>query len=274
MKLAILCSDDAHHKYLVSLLRSMFDVGTVIVESAASQRQRLLRTGRYVDYFYNLYHYLRRRAFGLSRYRKRYFSRSTAPPRDVKCHFCQVHWINEQAVVQMLKETAPDVTVVMGTSILRKPVLEAAGANILNIHGGYLPDYRGNHCIFFAMYDGAWNKLGSTIHFIDPGIDTGDIVEVVVPPLFFFDCPEKVYCRAELMAIERLTYWLRVLERGEMLPRAKQEKRGRLCRTRDRKLRHEFFFWIRWATKNIGQPKSASLIKLMPELGIKERIKS
>lgn len=47
---------------------------------------------------------------------------------------------------------------------------------------GYLPHYRGVHCSLFTIYHGDFDKIKSTIHFVDHGVDTGDIIEVVAPP--------------------------------------------------------------------------------------------
>ncbi len=251
-KIAILCSDDAHHGYLVSLLQERFEVVAVVVEPAASQRQRLRRNRRYRDYAAALYHYARRTLLGLNAYRRRYFADRRAAPGA--CPVLTVEWINDPAVVDLLRRVAPAQTIVIGTSILRAPVLEAAGEMILNVHGGYLPYYRGNHCFFFALYHGAFDKVGATIHFVDPGIDTGDIVEVVVPAIYPDDNAETLYCRADKMAIHRLVFWLEHLERGGTLPRRPQPPVGRLYRTRDRTLRHDLGFWLRRATGRLVLP--------------------
>lgn len=244
-RVAILCSDDAHHQYLISVLQERFDVVGVIIEPAASQRRRLLRNKRYRDYAYNIYHRLRREFMGLPSYRRQYFALESPPKYQPPSETLVVDWINDSKVVEFLKKIAPDVSVVMGTGIIRSKVLESAGEVILNIHGGYLPDYRGNHCFFFAVYDGAFDKIGSTIHFVNIGIDTGDIVEVVVPPIYPSDSVEALYCRAEKMAIERLVKYIDLYEQGVAIPRAPQLRKGKLYRTRDRKPHHDITLALR-----------------------------
>ena len=51
------------------------------------------------------------------------------------------------------------------------------------------------------------------------------------------------------MAIERLVYWLSVMETGGQLPRRAAVGPGKLYRTRDRKLRHEVAFWWKWVIR-------------------------
>ena len=246
-KLVLLCSDEAHHRYLIATLCATFQVAAIVEEPAHEQRHRLFLLKRYKDYYYAMYHYLRRQLFGLNAYRQRYFalpdSRST--PLPTNCEFLRVQWINSPEVPELLRRHAPDITIVMGTSILNQSVLTAASDFILNIHGGYLPDYRGNHCFFFALYHEDFNKIGSTIHFINAGIDRGDIVEVVVPPLYANDTPETLYCRAEKLAISCLVSWIEHAEQGLPLPRRPQTGPSKLYRTRDRKPYHDILLFLR-----------------------------
>lgn len=250
-KIALLISDDAHHQYLASLLCSQFNVVAVIVEPGAKQRQRLFSIGRYIDYLYSVYHYLRRDLFGLNAYRHNYFAQAVPFQELSNCKTIKVDWINDPSVLQLLRQVSPDLTVVMGTSILRRKLLQVAGNTVLNIHGGYLPDYRGNHCFFFAIYHGRFDKIGSTIHFVDLGIDTGNIVEVVVPPIYSedlssaFTIAEILYCRAEMLAIHRLVSWIEHYQQGGLLPRTPQREKGKLYRTRDRQPYHDLILWLR-----------------------------
>nr|WP_255603928.1 formyltransferase family protein [Oscillochloris sp. ZM17-4] len=45
----------------------------------------------------------------------------------------------------------------------------------LNVHPSLLPDLRGPEPIFWALRAGA-ERVGATVHLMDPGLDTGDIV--------------------------------------------------------------------------------------------------
>jgi methionyl-tRNA formyltransferase len=165
-----------------------------------------------------------------------------------------VDWINGPQVLDLLKQKKPDLTIIICTSILSKEVLEAAGT-VINVHGGFLPYYRGNHCFFFALYRRDFDKIGSTIHFVDVGIDTGNIVEVVVPPIHPSDNAEMLYCRAEKIAIHRLVEWLEFDERGGVLPRRAHVTRTPLNRTRDRKLYHDVLLWFRRMTGRFVVPE-------------------
>lgn len=258
LKIAILCGDGPHHAYLCTLLRLRFDVAAVVVEPGAAQLERVRQKRRWRDYAAGVYHGWRRRTFGLDDYRRRYFAVPAEWPAPPPCEQVTVDSINDPAVAALLSRTGPDVTVVIGTTILGRRVLDAAGDTIINIHGGFLPDYRGNHCFFFALRDGAWDRIGSSIHFVNEGIDTGDLVEVVRPALHPGDNAEMLYSRAEKLAIHRLAEWLGHLEHGGTLPRRPQGKRGRLYFTRDRTPLTDLLHWLRVRTGRLVVPERAA----------------
>lgn len=268
---AVLTSSGPHHRYLVATLRAAgFDVRLVVIEPWAAQRARRWQLGKRKDWAWIVYHDLRRRLLGLDAYRRGAFANLPSPlgpePRTLT-----VDWINDQAVVDALRQAEPDVTVVMGTGIIKDRVLEAAGGTVINIHGGYLPDYRGNHCMFFALYNGDFDHIGTTLHFVDRGIDTGDILEVVVPALRPDDNAEAMYSRAELAAVHRLVAWLDHHEKGGELPRTPQGRKGTLYNTRDRKPQHDLSVWWRRRTGRLVVPEREARAPL-PMPGTREDI--
>lgn len=58
--------------------------------------------------------------------------------------------------------------------IIKKNVIDASKNGIINLHISYLPWNRGADPNFWSFVDKT--KKGVTIHFIDEGIDTGDII--------------------------------------------------------------------------------------------------
>jgi methionyl-tRNA formyltransferase len=57
----------------------------------------------------------------------------------------------------------PDVTVICGTSIIRPEIL-AHMSLAINVHAGHLPEYRGNQCIFIALYQADYERVGASLH--------------------------------------------------------------------------------------------------------------
>ena len=252
-RIAVLTSDGPHHRYLVATLRAAgFDLRAVVVEPWAAQRRRRWDRRKYADWAWAVYHDWRRRLLGLDAYRRGAFA-DLPTPMGPEPRTLTVSSVNDRRVVELLEEVQPEMTVVMGTGIIGKRVLAAAGT-VVNLHGGYLPDYKGNHCFFFALYNGDFDHIGTSIHFVDPGVDTGDIVEVVEPALRPTDNAEALYSRAERAAIHRLVTLLDHWERGGRLPRMPQPKRGTQYNIRDRKPQHDLSVWWRRRTGRLVVP--------------------
>jgi methionyl-tRNA formyltransferase len=263
-RIAVLTSDGPHHRYLVATLRAAgFDLRAVVIEPWAAQRRRKWDRGKYVDWAWAVYHDWRRRLLGLDAYRRGAFA-DLPTPMGPEPRTLMVSSVNDRRVLDLLQEVEPELTVVMGTGIIGKRVLGAAGT-VLNLHGGHLPDYKGNHCFFFALYNGDFDHVGTSIHFVDPGVDTGDIVEVVVPGLRPSDNAEALYCRAERAAVHRLVTLLDHWERGGRLPRTPQPKHGRQYDIRDRKPQHDLSVWWRRRTGRLAVPyREASAPQPLP----------
>ena len=84
--------------------------------------------------------------------------------------------VNSDAAFEFLQNEHPDLMVAFATGILKKRTFDAARLGTINAHTSLLPDYRGFWPEFWQIYDKAYAKTGITIHFIDEGLDTGDIV--------------------------------------------------------------------------------------------------
>lgn len=244
-ELILLRSDEPHHHALEFLLRSHFKLQAVVVESGRAQRQNLFRRGRYRAWFWRVYHTWRRKLMGNSRYRRRFFARSdqeeVAPAATLV-----VESINDPQIARLLQTCSHDWVIVIGTSILNSAILAASRQRFINLHGGHLPDFRGNHCLFHAYLSGRLDCLAATIHFVDRGVDTGEILAVC--PVHEADAPllagpEYFYCAAEKRAFGKLIELLQ-LSRFQTLKGVAQSAGGRTFRTSDRYPHHELLFFF------------------------------
>lgn len=59
--------------------------------------------------------------------------------------------------------------------IFRKNIISQTPMGIINCHAGKLPFYRGRNVLNWALINGE-KDFGVTVHFVDDGIDTGDII--------------------------------------------------------------------------------------------------
>ncbi|WP_019795082.1 phosphoribosylglycinamide formyltransferase [Streptococcus sobrinus] len=88
----------------------------------------------------------------------------------------------EQALVDLLVEHQIDLVVLAGYMKIIGPTLLAAyQGRIINIHPAYLPEFPGAHGI-----EDAWNagvdQSGVTVHYVDSGVDTGQVIQQVRVP--------------------------------------------------------------------------------------------
>jgi hypothetical protein len=88
----------------------------------------------------------------------------------------RIHSVNGSATVALLRAARPDVVVVNGTRIIASTVLEEITCPVINTHAGITPGYRGVHGGYWALVDGRPDQVGTTVHLVDPGIDTGGVL--------------------------------------------------------------------------------------------------
>ncbi len=84
--------------------------------------------------------------------------------------------INEDLVLQKIKEINPSLIIVNGTRIIHKKSLEQFPCLAINTHAGITPKYRGVHGTYWALANRDPENSGVTIHQVDVGIDTGKII--------------------------------------------------------------------------------------------------
>ncbi len=82
---------------------------------------------------------------------------------------------NDSLARKYVLDKKPSILIILGLDLLNKEWLEI-GIPIINIHTGITPFYRGRFCWFWPIYDKEFDKLGVTTHFVDAGIDTGEII--------------------------------------------------------------------------------------------------
>jgi folate-dependent phosphoribosylglycinamide formyltransferase PurN len=87
-----------------------------------------------------------------------------------------VESVNTEQTRQLLRTLAPAVVVVNGTRIISKQTLASVQAPFINMHAGITPLYRGVHGAYWALAEGRAELVGTTIHFVDEGIDTGGVL--------------------------------------------------------------------------------------------------
>jgi methionyl-tRNA formyltransferase len=102
---------------------------------------------------------------------------------------------DEPEFIKAVAGLSPDLFLAVGyTNILRKAILRVPRRLSANFHASLLPAYRGKHPVFWCLRGGErWSGL--TVHAMDPGIDTGDILYQVRVRVRKKDTVESLYDR-------------------------------------------------------------------------------
>lgn len=138
--------------------------------------------------------------------------------------------VNSPEVVALLRASRPDVVCVNGTNLLRAPLLDLAAdvrLGFVNLHTGLSPYTRGGNCNLWALLEGHPEWVGVTVHYIDPGIDSGDIIASAQTPLRPDDLFEAIDARNFRQGFDLFLAALARLAEGHA-PRVPQWGSGRL----------------------------------------------
>lgn len=97
--------------------------------------------------------------------------------------------------------------------IIQKPLLDAPQLGFFNTHPSLLPHNRGKHYNFWALVEQA--PFGVTIHRVDSGVDTGDIVAQQTIDYDWCDTGETLYNKAQLAMYKLFCKTYPILRKGQ-----------------------------------------------------------
>jgi len=112
--------------------------------------------------------------------------------------------INSKDVENLLTKLRPDLVVFTGGGIIKENILNVSGQGVVNCHMGILPMYRGMDVIEWPILNEDWKNIGLTVHFMERGVDTGDILKIHYIPLKKNDNIKSVRSRFEPIMVEQL----------------------------------------------------------------------
>lgn len=238
VRAVVLCCDGLYQRTLVQRTRSHFQLVGVVVQHPpqASPARRWDRLRRYRDPRAVLRQAWSRLALRPYERRRREMEdrlfrpegREPALPVDVPVHHTSA--INGAETTDFLRALAPDLILVNGTQLLREPILSLRPMirhGIVNLHTGLSPYSRGANCNLYMVLEGHPELVGVTVHHIDPGIDSGDIIRSAQVPMEPDDTFETIDVRSFDLGIDLLLQGARDLVEGRAL-RVRQWEEGKL----------------------------------------------
>lgn len=121
-----------------------------------------------------------------------------------------------QVMESVLSDLGADLVISAGfMRVLGANVVTAFSGRLINTHPALLPEYPGAHAVRDALTAGA-TKTGTTVHFVDSGVDTGPIIsqrEVEISP---DDTEESLHERIKVVERELLVETVREIVTGKI----------------------------------------------------------
>ena len=104
----------------------------------------------------------------------------------------------EQRVVELLQNAGVEWVVLAGyMRMIKPPLLEAFPRRIINIHPSLLPAFPGLEAWRQALAIGV-PETGCTVHYVDAGMDTGEIIAQSRVPVLPGDTAETLHARIQV----------------------------------------------------------------------------
>lgn len=104
----------------------------------------------------------------------------------------------QEAVAKKLQDLKVDMVCLAGfMRLVKEPLLSAFPNRILNIHPALLPAFPGVEAWKQALEAGA-KQAGCTVHYVDAGMDTGEILMQAYVPVMPDDTAESLHARIQV----------------------------------------------------------------------------
>ncbi|CAN5296202.1 phosphoribosylglycinamide formyltransferase [soil metagenome] len=104
---------------------------------------------------------------------------------------------SEEQLVRLLRDADVELVVLAGfMRVLKTPMLEAFPHRIINLHPSLLPKFPGLAAWKQALEAGE-QVTGCTVHYVDAGVDSGEIIAQREVPVLPNDTPDTLHARIQ-----------------------------------------------------------------------------
>jgi methionyl-tRNA formyltransferase len=175
MKVLLLRADSLRHRALASILQSSGFLSAEIVESkttSSSETQSELISQ----------HFKAR-----EQSEEDFFGCNSKIESKIPSLKIGNNHLNSCAVIEFVKDQVFDIAITFGVSILKDDLIQGLRNNVLGIHLGLSPYYRGSGTNFFPFVNSELGAIGYTLMHLNSGIDKGPIVHQGRAPIVLGD---------------------------------------------------------------------------------------
>ena len=172
MKITLFTSNKDRHNYLINLLSEVSDELCVIQECDTifpGIVPGLYQTSPIMKKYFENVNNAQSQLFGNSYVNNKKKNIKILPMLSRDLNQCSMNLLSD-----FLKS---DLYVVFGSSYIKGELVDfLVKQKAINIHAGVSPYYRGTDCNFWALYDGNPHLVGTTIHLLSKGLDSGPML--------------------------------------------------------------------------------------------------
>lgn len=213
-------------------------VGVLGIDRPLSRRQKVRRVIRRIFKTSSLERRVQRIERALVREAEQVFQDTARAPSDWPSSIAVRLTANpnDTGSVAWMSEHQPDVIAVTGAPILRESVFTLPRLGTLNMHSSLLPDYRGTQAEFWQVLEGRLQTCGVTVHYVNAGVDTGEIVLQKATPAEPGLSPQALRTRNLLTALEVVPEAVAQVADGTAAPKQQSPGDGVTRRSRDKTL--------------------------------------
>ena len=133
--------------------------------------------------------------------------------------------VTDPAFAEAVADLAPDLIAVVAYKILPPSVFTSATDGAFNLHGSLLPKYRGAAPINHAIMAGE-TETGVTTFFLEPSVDTGDIILQKQMSIGPNETAGAVHDRMKELGGEAVVETVRQIEEGTVDPRPQDDEKA------------------------------------------------
>lgn len=115
--------------------------------------------------------------------------------KDLNISYHEVDHINDPGSKDIIADAKADLLIVLGWSqLLDEEVLGLPSIGTIGAHASLLPSYKGSAPINWALINGL-DRTGNTLMWLNPGVDTGDILDQMEFEIDIYDTCETLYLK-------------------------------------------------------------------------------
>lgn len=177
MRVALLTTNTIHHSYFMSeIIKQDIELHVICEEVKHIKNQNLVKQS--FEKQNKIFESKRNKYETDKWFKSNYFEISVFP------NTVFVDCVNNQESLQTIDKINPELIIVYGTGLIRGDLLKKYKNKIYNFHGGNPEKYRGLDSHYWSIYHNDYDSLVTTLHKVDSGLDTGNIINQVKIELF------------------------------------------------------------------------------------------